>query len=501
MSVTGITEQRSSYRQIFKATSLFGGVQVFNILIGIVRVKFVAVLLGAAGVGIIGLLNAPYDLIVAITGLGISFSAVRDISAAEGEEGATGLARAVLTLRRWAWITGMLGAVVTAGLSPMLSEWSFGNREYTWAFVWLALTMLIGAISHAQTSVLQGTRRLRYLAKASVWGSALGLVTSIPLYYWYGNEGIVPAMVISSVTALLLSWHYYRKVEIEPVQMSYRETITSGLGMVRLGVSMTIAGLIASLSRYVLNAYMSHNGGVEVVGLYNAGWGVVGQYTAVVFAAMATDYFPRLSAINKDNLKVQELVRQQSETAVLILTPLLALLIIMMPIVIRVLYTKEFLPMLMFTNLTILGIHFKTLSWAMGYIYLAKGHGRLFLTLEIISGSIILGLNLFCYHIYGLNGLGISFIISYAIAILIQFFVLKWKYQISFPAHLYIRMIFTYSFVIMAFATSFLETPLYRYLAGGLVLALATLYSVYKLNQLMDLKSFIREKIKRRLNS
>lgn len=495
-----MTEQRSSYRQIFKATSLFGGVQVFNILIGIVRVKFVAVLLGTAGVGIIGLLNAPVELIVSVTGLGIYLSAVRDISAADGTENPSALARAIVILRRWAWITGLLGAVVTVSLAPMLSQWSFGNKDYTWAFVWLALTIILGSISHGQTAVLQGTRRLRALAQASVIGSALGLITSIPLYYWFGIKGIVPAMVISGVTALLISWYYVRKVKIEPVDMSFKETITSGLGMVKLGISMTVAGLIASLSRYVLNAYISNNGGVEVVGLYNAGWGVISQYTAVVFAAMATDYFPRLSAIHSDNKKVQELVRQQSETAVLILTPLLALLIVMMPLVIRVLYTREFMPMLMFANLTILGIHFKTLSWAMGYIYLAKSDGRLFLILEIISGSIILGLNLLCYHLYGLNGLGVSFIISYVIAILISFFILKWKYQITFPPLLYARMIFTYSFVLVAFATSFIETELYRYIAGSVVLALATLYSVYKLNQFMDLKSIIVNKIKSKLS-
>jgi O-antigen/teichoic acid export membrane protein len=493
-----MTEQRSSYRQIFKATSLFGGVQVFQILIGIVRVKFVAILLGTAGVGIIGLLNAPLDLIIAITGLGISFSAVRDISAADGELDQTMLARAIIILRRWSWVTGMLGAVVTMALAPLLSQWSFGNREYTWAFVWISVTILLGAISHGQTAVLQGTRRLKDLAKASVIGSALGLVTSIPLYYWFGAKGIVPAMIISTVTALFLSWYFARKVEIETVEMSYRETFSAGMGMVRLGVSMTIAGFIASLSRYVLNAYISHNGGIEIVGLYNAGWGVVGQYTAVVFAAMATDYFPRLSALHSDNSKVQELVRQQSETAVLILTPLLSLLIVMMPLVIRVLYTKEFLPMLMFTNLTILGIHFKTLSWAMGYIYLAKGDSRLFLTLEIISGVIILGLNLLFYHLYGLNGLGISFIISYMAAVTLSVFVLKKKYQISFPRKLFGRMIITYSFVILSFLTAFITVLTYRYIAGFVVLALATLFSVLKLNELMDLKSFIMDKIKRK---
>ena len=43
-------KEQSSYREIFKSTSLFGGVQVFNILIAVIRTKFIAVLLGPAGI-------------------------------------------------------------------------------------------------------------------------------------------------------------------------------------------------------------------------------------------------------------------------------------------------------------------------------------------------------------------------------------------------------------------------------------------------------------------
>jgi O-antigen/teichoic acid export membrane protein len=491
------TEQRSSYRQIFKATSLFGGVQVSTILIGIVRVKFVAVLLGAAGVGIIGLLNTPIDLIIAITGLGISFSAVRDISKESGHADPVGLARIIMTLRRWSWFTGLLGAVVTIALAPMLSQWSFGNSEYTWSFIWLSVTLLLYAVSRGQNAVLQGTRRLKDMAKSTVIGSFLGLITSIPLYYWLGVKGIVPAMLISAVTTLFLSWYFARRVEIEKVQMSTRETYRSGLNMAKLGISMTIAGFIASLSRYVLNAFISHQGGIDQVGLYNAGWGVVGQYTAIVFSAMATDYFPRLSAIQEDNKKVRELVGQQIETAVLILTPLLSLLIVMMPLVVRVLYTKEFLPMIMFAYLTIMGIHFKTLSWGVGYVFLAKGNGRLFLILEIISGVIILGLNLLGYSLYGLNGLGISFILSYLTTTIIAFVVVRSVYHIQFPARYFFNLFIAYLFLVLAFTTVFLQDTVYRYAAGIVVLLIATAFSLYKLNELMDIKAFIRSKLKR----
>ena len=55
------TEQKN-YRSIFKATSLFGGVQVYQILIQIIKSKFVAVLLGPAGVGIMGLYQSGLQL-------------------------------------------------------------------------------------------------------------------------------------------------------------------------------------------------------------------------------------------------------------------------------------------------------------------------------------------------------------------------------------------------------------------------------------------------------
>jgi O-antigen/teichoic acid export membrane protein len=178
-----MTDSQSSYRQILKATSLFGGVQVFNILIGIVRVKFVAVLLGAAGVGIMGLLNAPLQLIISITSLGIAFSAVRDISEAHGRNDQTGIAKAIIVLRRWSWFTGLLGAVVTITLAPLLSQWTFGNHEYSWAFVWLSVTLLLQALSKGQSAILQGTRRLKDMAKAGTIGSFIGLLTSLPLFY------------------------------------------------------------------------------------------------------------------------------------------------------------------------------------------------------------------------------------------------------------------------------------------------------------------------------
>ena len=490
-------EEQSSYRQIFKATSLFGGVQVFNILIGIIRVKFVAVLLGTVGVGIIGLFNAPLQLITSITSFGIASSAVRNISESHNSGDKILLSKTISTLRRWSWFTGLFGSSLTLILAPLLSQWTFGNHDYTWAFIWLSVTLLLQAISRGQSSILQGTRRLKDMAKAGVVGSALGLITSIPLYYWFGVKGIVPAIIVTAITSLLVSWYFSRKVQIEKNNLKLKETYFFGLDMAKLGVFMTLAGFIGTLSAYILNAYISNEGGVDQVGLYNSGWGVVGQYTGIIFTAMATDYFPRLSAIHSDNEKVKALVRQQAETALLIMTPLLALLIVTMPLVVRILYTPEFLPIVMFASLTVLGMQFKALSWAMGYVFLAKGDGRLFLILEIISGAFILLLNLFCYYLYGLNGLGISFILSYILGTVLYLFVLNRKYYFSFPNKFYGTFLITYGFSVGAFLTTYISGIHLRYIVGIIVLILSALYSLKRLNDLIDLRLYISKKLKR----
>ena len=137
------TNNKSAYRQVMKATSIFGGAQVFLILIGIIRSKFIAVLLGPLGMGIAGLLTTTIGFIAALTNFGLSTSAVKNIAEANSTGDEVRLRTVTTVFKRWVWFTGILGAVVTAVLSPWLSELTFGNRDYTFAFIWLSVILLL----------------------------------------------------------------------------------------------------------------------------------------------------------------------------------------------------------------------------------------------------------------------------------------------------------------------------------------------------------------------
>ena len=131
-----MSEQQTSYRQIMKATSLFGGVQLFQIIISIIRSKFVAVLLGPAGMGVVGLLTSTTGFVSALTNFGLGTSAVKNISESNATQSEHRIATVITVMRRMVWITGLLGAVITLVFSPWMSQITFGNKDYTLAFVW-----------------------------------------------------------------------------------------------------------------------------------------------------------------------------------------------------------------------------------------------------------------------------------------------------------------------------------------------------------------------------
>ena len=79
------------------------------------------------------------------------------------------------------------------------------------------------------------------------------------------------------------------------------------------------------------------------MGYYAAGILIINAYVGMIFNAMATDYFPRLSAINKDNNAIQKVVNEQAEIAILLITPIITLFLLFKELIIQILYTPSFL--------------------------------------------------------------------------------------------------------------------------------------------------------------
>lgn len=123
--------QTDSYRHILKYTSLFGGIQGLNILVGMIRNKLVAVILGPNGMGLISLFNSTIKLVSDSTNMGVSVSGVKTLSEAYEEGDATALAEQVRLVRSWSMVVALLGLVVCVLAAPLIDSCSFSWGSHT----------------------------------------------------------------------------------------------------------------------------------------------------------------------------------------------------------------------------------------------------------------------------------------------------------------------------------------------------------------------------------
>jgi len=402
-----------AYGQILKSSSIMGGVAGFNLLLGMVRTKFAAVLIGTVGFGLIANFGAIQGFVGTLAGLGIQSSAVREVAAAvaSGDEEAIG--RTVLTLRRLAWLTGLLGMASMAALAPQLSQWTFGHDGYTRDIAALGLIILFANLSGGQMALIQGARRIGDMARANLAGAVLGTAVTLGCYLTWGLRGIVPALVLNAFVQLLLSWRFARRVPVPRVSMSWGQNLRAGGGMVRLGVAMMWTGLLGSAAGYATNTLITQTQGLPAVGLYSAAFSLSGMFINFVLGAMGADYYPRLSGLVEDKPAMVRLVNQQTEVGLLLAVPGLLATLTLAPWIVRLFLTPEFAYAADLLQWLILGCLGRIISWPLGFVMLALGKGGWYFVTETAFQLLHLDLTLLGLAEFGLEGAAVAFFLLY----------------------------------------------------------------------------------------
>lgn len=493
-----MSDSKTSYHQIVKTTSLFGGVQFLTIIIAIIRTKFIAVFIGPAGMGIIALLNSAIGIISGFSGLGLETSGIKHISAVYKNEDLNTVLPTVSAIKKVALLTGILGTLLTVVFSHWLSIITFGNSDQMYAFVFLSITLLFKQLTTGELAILQGLRKMRFLAKANLNGNLFGLLFSIPLYYFYGIDAIVPTIIVTSLSALLFSFLYSRKVKIGGKSIAKAQLMTEGKRIVRLGSMLALSGLLTLLTTYLIQIYVGKVGNLEQVGFYNAGFILLNSYVGVIFTVMSTDYFPRLASICDQNEKVTASVIQQSFISILIITPIIILFLTLIPLIVKIVFTPQFSTIIPMVCFGILSMLFRAVSWSMGYILIAKGDSNMFLKTAVGFNALSLLLNILGYYFYGLEGLGFSFLVYY----MLHFFGLKIitqkRYGFFFDADFYQTYLICILMCVVTFLFRYIPNPILKYSLMLLMVVLSIVFVICEMNKKMELKGLFNAIIKKK---
>lgn len=471
-------DKKESYKQIVKTTSLFGGVEIFRILVNVLQTKVVAILLGPAGVGLINMFTTVVNMFVSGFGFGLNTSAVKEVAQAKASSDNEKISKTILSLRRIVRITALFGAVAMICFSKPISIATFGHSGYTFAFVVLSLSLILNIISNGQIALIKGMRYLGYLAKCSLIGAVASLVFSIPFYYWWGQKGIVYVIVLTSLSYLLCTWFYARKIKILEIKLSWKESFFIGKDMLKMGFFLMLSTFLGQLTSFMVNAYISNTGSVDDVGFYRAGFLITSHYVGLIFAAMSADFLPRLTSVNKDSQLLSTVVHQQTELAILIIAPLVAYLFPLTHLFINILYSSEFYSIDGYINWASLGLVPRACVWVLSYILLAKGESKKFFITELFYNTTYVGLCIWGYRVDTLTGLGIAFFVHNVVCLFFNYYMVKYFCAFSYTKKMILGIILTTVISVLLFFINYAVVGLY---GKVIIVIIAILMSAYSL--------------------
>lgn len=466
-------ETDESYHHILKYTGIFGGVQGLNIMLGLVRTKLIALLLGPSGMGLSSLFNTTVGFVSQATNLGVPFSAIRHISELYDQGDNEALAHFVKVVRAWSVLTALMGMLVCVLIGPLLSQTTFAWGNHSLHFMLLAPAVGMIAITGGETAILKGMRSLGSIALIQVFAAIAAVVISIPIYFLFGESGIVPVIVLMALATLLPTLRC--SLRLMPFQCTgMRGILGEGMEMVRLGVAFTLAAVFGSASEMLIRSYLNVVGDLDVLGLYNAGYMLTITYAGMVFTAMETDYFPRLSGVQHDIEATNLTVNRQMEVSLLLLSPMLAALMIGLPILIPLMFSSQFLPVVEMAQVAALAMYLKVLTMPVAYITLARGYSLSFLFLETSYFVVFVLLFVFCYEHWGLYGTGVAITLAHVFEFLLVNGYAYKKYGYRFSATVCGYAVVQVGIGLLAFIVTLTAEGLLYWVTGSL-LALVSL--------------------------
>ena len=474
----------SSYGQILRSSSIIGAASVINIALGLLRIKVAAILLGPAGVGMIGLMTSLTSTASAVSGLGFGSVGTRQIAESVGRNDlvAVGAVRRALF---WGTMTlALLGAALFWHLRDVFALWVLGDAFLVGDVGWLAIAVGLTVAAASQMALLNGMRQIGNLARLTVLSGLLTTALGIGSLTLWGRDGLVAFIIAAPLSSFLLGHMYVARLpKIQEPRTPIAVLVGQWRVLATLGSAFMLAGLVGTLGQLLVRTMVQKQLGVDNLGYFQAASTISMTYIGFVLTAMGTDFYPRLTAAIQDSVAVNRLVNEQTEIAILLASPVLLAMMGLAPWLIELLYSSSFDVATEVLRLQLFGDVLKVASWPLGFIILAAGDGRKFVLTEAFAVSVFVLLTWFGLPLMGVAATGVAYAAMYTLHLPLMYLLAWRRTRFSWQRHVFMQLIFL--FVITLFI--YLVTIWSNFFGAVIGVVAALTFSAYTLARLAQI--------------
>ncbi len=413
-------------KSIYKATAILSGSSIVSILLSLATAKVLALYLHPAGYGYYGLLQSFISVVCLVAGLGTATGIVRLGAGAAHRNDHASLGE----LQSAAWIIfgclGVIGMALLTIFRARVSFWALGSSDHGTTIIWMGIGVLFTAAAAIQTGILNAYHHVGALAKSSIANTVMSATASITAVLLWRTNGVVPAVVAGGVVGWLASRYYLRRyVTAQQSRPSYLAVSRAVRALLRFGGPYTASMLIGTGVQLGLPMLVVHLLNTNSVGYYRAAAAISVGYLGFLMTAMGQDYYPRLSAAGNDPRTLVKLINDQHRLVMIVAVPVILATLALVPMLIPIVYSHKFQPAVDILEWQLIGDVFKFSSLTMSFAVLARCNSFTYFFTEVIGGAVTLSSTWIAVKLYGLQGLGISFLVTYVVYYAVVWLVLR----------------------------------------------------------------------------
>jgi O-antigen/teichoic acid export membrane protein len=428
----------NNFKELTKNTSILGLARIVEFIVGLLKIKLCAVILGATGIGIFNQLNFLSNKMSTFTLLSTGEALVKQIAESIDAENSNKLLLAALKSYILLVTVFMIASLaVLYALSETITLYVFGDIKYFQVFLVAVVSLPLLIVNSIPYSIMRAMKDIKTIAISRVVSVIINILHTLPLIYFWSLEGAVVSVFLSHLVSLFINVLYAKKLYFSRFNITFLSIIKADLldkyvkELIRFsGFGLSI-GLYVIVSEFVCRAIVVSYLGVDAIGLYSPIIMWSSLFTGFLIPALTTHLYSSLCQTKK-NSEISNLLNDGLRLATLGLLPLLFLAIPFREFIITLFYSLEFIAVEKYLPYHFIGVVFQVwfsvLSSSMTSTGRIKQHGVfrfLFLSLDILITYV-------CVIQWGLYGWMLKHIISPVIFYFVYVFYCKKNMGLNF---------------------------------------------------------------------
>ncbi|WP_395049876.1 O-antigen translocase [Flavobacterium sp.] len=389
---------------LFKITSLNSLSIVLRLFIGLITSKVLAIFVGPSGLALLGNFRNFVGSFETVSTLGFQNGIVKYV--AESKEKETELKKYVSTIVISISAVSLLLSGFLFSFPDFCNELIFGiDFKYSFIFRAFAIALPWYALSLVLVSIINGLGKFKKVLYINIIGNFIGLFVSVFFVSKFQIAGALLSIIITPSLLFLVSFYYTNK-ELSLFNLIRLRFFDFKIikNLSHYFLMALVSGVIGSVVYIAIRKNIILNIGIQQAGYWEAISKISSYYLLFVSSILTLYFLPKL-AVAKNNQETKKILHSFYKTVFPIFIITLTIIYFSRFFIIKLLFTKEFLPVSSLFFWQLLGDILKVASLILGYQFFAKKMTVAFIISELFSLGVLYFVSDYLIKIFGIEGI------------------------------------------------------------------------------------------------